>query len=193
MADISENKVNEELGKVGVIVNDIFDLVNSNKPYPNAIPVLINLLKEGISNDVVKEGVIRALAVKEAKGKAGEILIEEYKKTPKDKIMLLWVIGNTMEVVISENEIENILEIVQNKSNGMSRQMFVSALGKVKSDKVEQVLMSLLEDEELAPFALDALGKLKSKRAKNKISDMLNNKNPLIRKEALKALKKISQ
>lgn len=192
MAVIDTNRVQEELGKVGVVVEDVFDLVNSNKPYPNAIPVLINLLREGISHDGVKEGVIRALAVKEAQGKAGKALIEEYKRTPKDKMMLLWAIGSTMEVVISENDIDDILGIVQNKSNGMSRQMFVAALGKVKSDKAEQVLMNLLDDEEVAPHALEALGRLKSKRAKDKISEMLNHKKPLIRKEAQKALKKIN-
>ncbi len=190
MAVLDTNRVQEELGKVGVQIEDIFDLVNTKEPYPKAIPVLLNLLSE-VSHDGVKEGIIRALAVKEAKGVAGKVLIKEYKKTPKDKSLLLWAIGNTMEVVISDDDIEDVLEIVADKENGISRQMFTVALGKVKSDRVEQALISLLDDDEISPHVLDALGRLKSQKAKSKISELTNHQKPLIRKEAQKALKKI--
>ena len=190
MAILDANRVQEELRKVGIQIDDIFDLVNTKEPYSKAVPVLLSLLSE-VSHDGVKEGIIRALAVKEAKGVAGKALIKEYKKTPKDKSLLLWAIGNTMEVVISENDIDDVLEIVTDKENGMSRQMFTVALGKVKSDKVEQALISLLDDDEISPHVLDALGRLKSQKAKPKISELTNHQKPLIRKEARKALKKI--
>lgn len=190
MAVLDANRVREELGKVDIQIDDIFDLVNTKKPYPKAIPILLNLLSE-VSHDGVKEGIIRALAVKEAKGVAGKALIKEYKKTSKDKSLLLWTIGNTMEVVISDDDIDDVLDIVADKENGISRQMFTVALGKMKSDRVEQALISLLDDDEISPHVLDALGKLKSQKAKSKISELTNHQKPLIRKEAQKALKKI--
>ena len=190
MAVLDANRVQEKLGKIGIQINDIFDLVNTKEPYPKAIPVLLNLLSE-VSYDGIKEGIIRALAVKESKGVAGKALIEEYKKTPKDKSLLLWAIGNTMEVVISDDDIDDILEIVTDKENGISRQMFTVALGKVKSDRAEQALINLLDDDEISPHALDALGRLKSQKAKSKINELINHQKPLIRKEAQKALKKI--
>ena len=190
MAVLDTNRVREELRKVDIQIDDIFDLVNMKKPYPRAIPVLLHLLSE-VSHDGVKEGIIRALAVKEAKGVAGKALIKEYKKTSKDKSLLLWAMGNTMEVVISDDDIDDVLEIVADKENGISRQMFAAALGKVKSDRVEQALIGLLDDEEISPHVLDALGKLKSQKAKSKISELTNHQKPLIRKEAQKALKKI--
>lgn len=184
-------RIKKELQTVGIYVNDIYDLVNTTEPYPKAIPILVNLLKEGLTHDGVKEGVIRALAVKEARGIAGPILIKEYYKIPKDKMLLRWAVGNTMEVVITENELESVLKIVNNKENGMSRQMFVVALGKVKSESAELTLIDLLSDDEVAAHALEVLGTLKSKKAKNKIVELLNHPKPLIRKEAQKALKKI--
>lgn len=189
-AVLDANRVQEELGKIGVQIDDIFDLVNTKEPYPKAVPVLLNLLSE-VSHDGIKEGIIRALAVKEAKGVAGKSLIKEYKKTPKDKSLLLWAIGNTMEVVISDDDIDDVLEIVADKENGISRQMFTVALGKVKSERSEQALISLLDDDEISPHVLDALGRLKSKKAKSKINELTNHQKPLIRKEAQKALKKI--
>ena len=48
----------------------------------------------------------------------------------------------------------------------MSRQMFALALGKVPSEKSENALIQVLDDDEIAPHALEALGKLKSKKAR---------------------------
>ena len=74
-----EEKIREELSKVRIFVNSIYDLVNTKKPYPEAISVLIDLLeKNDISNRRIREGIVRSLTVKEAKGKANSILIAEY-------------------------------------------------------------------------------------------------------------------
>lgn len=187
-----EDKVRSELQKAGIEVDGIYDLVNTSDAYPKAIPVLLNLLKtDALVDDRIKEGVIRALAVKEAKGLANNVLLEEFYKIPKEKMLLRWVIGSTMEVITTENEVDEIIKIVRDKSNGMSRQLFVEALGKIKSEKIENVLIELLEDEEVVPHALNALGKLKSKQAKPYINQLLHHKNSLFRKEAQKALKKI--
>lgn len=192
MITISEvETVKTELSKVGVLIDDIYDLVNTKEPYPIAIPVLLNLLKNGIEHIGIREGIIRALAVKEAIGVANPVLFEEYNKTPKDKMLLKWAIGNTVYTTITEDYIEKVIAIVKDKSNGMSRQMFVLALGKIKSTDTENVLIELLDDNEVCPHALDALGRLKSTKAIGKITSLLTHSNSLIKKEALKALKKI--
>jgi HEAT repeat protein len=189
--EVEANKIKTELAKVGISVNDIYDLVNTDKSYPAAVPVLLNLLQEGIEHIGIKEGIIRALAVKEAIGKASPILVAEYNRTPKDKMPLRWAIGNTIYITITKNDVESILPIIQDKTNGMSRQMFVAALGKVESEKAEDVLISLLDDEEVTPHALEALGRMNSKKAKDKISMLTRHHKALIRKEAKKALKEI--
>jgi HEAT repeat protein len=189
---LTNDELVKEIKKTGLIIKDIYDLVNSKKPYPLAIPILLRALEQGIEDKALKEGVIRALAVKEAKGKGG-ILLEEFKKIPKNDMILLWTIGNTIEVIISENDVDDVITIVKNKENGMSRKMFVLALGKIKLDKVERLLIDLLDDNVVSSHAIAALGKLKSQKAKSKIALMINDKNLLIRKEAQKALKKITK
>ena len=187
---VNENKIRYELHRVGITIDSIYDLVNSAKPYPQGIPILIKFLKMGIPDDNVKEGVIRSLAVKEAKGLAGSALIEEFNRIPKDKMDLRWVIGNAIEVVITDNEVESVTEIVKDKTNGLSRQMFILALGKFPSKETEQVLIELLDDEEVVLHAFTALTKIKSNRGKGKMKKYLTHSNPLIRKTAQKALKK---
>ena len=180
-----------ELADNGIIISNVYDLVNTTESYPDAVPILLKYLTK-VNHDKNKEGIVRALAVKEARGKASPILIAEYNRTPKDKMDLRWVIGNTVFTTFTEDDVESILPIVQDKTNGMSRDMFVEALGKTRSAMVENVLISLLDDEEVLPAALKALRRMKSKNAKEKISTLTRHPDTLIRKEAQKTLKKIS-
>lgn len=186
-----EKPLVEDLKKAGLNITSSWDLVNTTSSYKPAIPILLEHLSKPyhLKN---KEGIVRALAVKEAIGKAGPVLIAEYNRTLKDNTLLRWAIGNTIYTTITENDVESILSIVQDKTNGMSRQMFVAALGKVESEKAENVLINLLDDEEITPHALEALGRMKSSKAREKITMLTNHPKALIRKEALKALKKVS-
>ena len=186
-------KVKKALVDVGIEINDIYDLVNSSKPYPKAVPVLIDLLEKEISHNGIKEGIIRALAVKEAKGKANKVLLELVKNTSRDNSMLLWTIGNTMEVIIMEEDISDIVEIVSNPDHGLARQMFISALGKIESIYAEEVLISLLDDKQVLLHVIDALGKMKSKKALPIIEGYANNAKGIIKKEAIKAAKRINK
>lgn len=64
-----------ELANKNIIISDVYDLVNTAESYPDAIPILIKYLTK-VNHDKNKEGIVRALAVKEARGKASPILIE---------------------------------------------------------------------------------------------------------------------
>lgn len=186
-----ETKLVQDLNSSGLNISSVWDLVNTKDKYSNAIPILLEHSTKNYS-DRNKEGIIRALAVKEAIGSTSQVLIGEYNRLPQDKIVLRWAIGNTIYTTITENDVESILPIVKDKTNGISRQMFVAALGKMKSEKVESVLINLLEDEEVTSQALGALGRMKSKKAKDKILILTHHPEALVRKEALKALKKVS-
>ena len=156
-----EKSLIEDLLKKGFNVKSSWDLVNTKLSYKEAIPVLVkHLLKPyHIKN---KEGIIRALAVKEAKGVACRAIVDEYNKTPKDDSNYRWTFGNTMAVIMTADYIDDVIAIVKDESNGESRHMFVRALGNTKSPK-----------------------------AKEPLQQLLNDKSEVIRKEAQKALKKI--
>jgi HEAT repeat protein len=186
-------RVKDALAKSGVEIDDVYDLVNRKVEYSKAIPVLIDLLENGIGDEVVREGVIRALAVKRAKGLAGPILIREFHRTPKEASLLRWAIGNSMEAVMTDDCTDAVIEIVQRVDNGAAREMFVLALAKVKNERAEQTLINLLEDEEVAAHAALALGKLKSAKAKKALHRLLDHPKPLIRQEAKKALGRIGK
>ena len=153
-----------ELADIGIIVNSIWDLVNTKTKYPEAIPILMKYLPlvNYIRN---KEGIVRALSVKEAKGLILPLMIKEYMQLTKDKENLRWLIGNAVNATITKEEVELIFPIVLNKGNGLSRQMFVSALGKINTEKVREILKQLLNDDDkvISEEAQKALKKLEKK------------------------------
>jgi len=180
----------DELKSVGLTIFSIWDLVNTKEPYPEAIDILIKHVSKQY-HDKNREGIFRALAVKEARGKANTPLLVEYNKIPIEKNNLRWVIGNTIYVIITPKDIQNILQIVEDKANGLSRSRFVSALGKMQSEKAEYALIKLLDDNEMILNALQALVRMKSKKSKEKILLLLDNPDILVKKEAQRALKKL--
>jgi HEAT repeats len=137
----------DELSAIGIQIITIWDLVNTKAKYANAIPILLKHLPLDYS-DKIKEGIIRSLTVVEAKGVAVPILVNEYEKLSKDKENLRWVIGNAINITITKDYIDKILPIVQDEENGMSRQMFVAALGKIKSEKSKEALLRLVNDDD---------------------------------------------
>jgi hypothetical protein len=140
-------ELTDELAEVGIKISNIYDLVNTKTKYPKAIPILIKHLQIRYS-DKVKEGIVRALTVREAKGLVVPLLLKEYLQLANDKKDLKWVIGNAVNVTITKSEVADIFPIVLNKENGISRQMFVAALGKIKGENVKDVLNRLVNDDD---------------------------------------------
>lgn len=154
----------EELLVVGIGIESIWDFVNTADSYPEAIPILVKHLSIPYHRKN-KEGIVRALAVKEAKGIASRAIMEEYDRTPKDEDNLRWVLGNTMSVIATEKDLDGLVEIVLNESNGDSRQMFVRALARLKSQDAFDVLTKLM-DSESALIASEAAKAVKMRSQK---------------------------
>jgi hypothetical protein len=151
----------DDLRKLGFNFSSPWDLVNIKSKYKTAIPILIEHLAKPylIKN---KEGIARALAVKEAKGIACNAVLHEYNNTPKYESNFRWVLGNTMAVIITPEYVDDVIEIVQDEKNNESRQMFVAALGNIKTSRVRDVLQKLMNDNSniIKKEALKALNKL---------------------------------
>src|ERR1700761_7588061 len=99
-ADVEKPMV-EDIRNAGIKISSIYDLVNTSNKYHEAIPVLIKYIRERIiSEPIVKSGIIRALTVKEAKGLANKVLLDEYYKISSTKNFLdddlKWTIGNAI-------------------------------------------------------------------------------------------------
>lgn len=111
-----ETPLREELHALGYPVKWVWDFVNTAQSYPNAIPVLIDHLRRPYS-DAVREGIARALAVREARGLAGGPIVETLREEGLGK-QLRWALANTLTVVAdraNRDGIKEILAIEENK------------------------------------------------------------------------------
>jgi hypothetical protein len=186
----------EDLRRAGFHVRTLDDLRRSRKVYLAAIPILLHWLPRVHSTNEkellhVKESIVRCLTVPWAKGIAAPQLIDEFFKAPKEAESFRWAVGNALEVIADDSVADQIIEIASDRSNGTARQMFVLALSKLKHPRSISVLMELLNDEQVAGHAVQALGNLKALEAKSAIEKMLKHPKAWVRKSASSALKKI--
>lgn len=135
----------DELREAGTVA-DVWDLVNTSASYPKAIPILVKHLGKSYHRRN-RSGIVRALAVREAKGIANRAIVEEYRKASKEDFHFSWLFGNTMSVIVTNDDLDELIEIVTDESNGESRTGFIDALAKIKSPKVIEVLHQLESDK----------------------------------------------
>ncbi|MBM3235948.1 HEAT repeat domain-containing protein [Candidatus Poribacteria bacterium] len=180
------------LQKVGIEVHSVYDLVNTSQSYEAAIPVLLKLLPE-VKEEVIKEGIVRALTVKEARCLASRPLLNEFKLANLSQVNLKWAIGNALSMVAADDVFEELVELAKDKKHVQAREMLILALTNMKNPRAVDVLIEFLKDEEVAGHAIMALGKLKATKAEKAIEPFLGHQKTWIRKEASKALAKIKK
>jgi len=85
-----------DLAKVGSEVGSVWDLVNTNMSYPAAIPILLDHLRRPY-HERIRNGIIRALTVKEAKGVASDDILDELQRETDEENR--WALANALTVV----------------------------------------------------------------------------------------------
>ena len=192
------------LASAGYPVADVWELVNTRQSCPEALPVLLAWLKDVDSQTISRqtadvEGVVRALAVREARGVAAPQLVHLFRLaynaigTRNRWISLGWAIGNTLAVVANDAVADGMLELATDRRYGKTREMVVLGLGRLNRERVEQTLIDLVLDEEVAGHAIAAVRSLGSRRAAPVFAAMLDHPKPWIRKEAKQALAKLDR
>ncbi len=110
-----EAPLREALHALGYPVKWVWDFVNTAQSYPDAIPVLIDHLRQPYS-DAVREGIARALAVREARGLAGGAIVETLREEGLGK-QLRWALANTLTVVADRTSREGIKSVLAMEKN----------------------------------------------------------------------------
>ena len=98
-----------DLAKAGFTVGSVWDLVNTTDNYTAAIPVLLDHLKCSY-HERIRNGIIRALTVKEARGIAGGDVLRELLHEKNDENR--WALANALTVVGDKNQVTTIEALV---------------------------------------------------------------------------------
>jgi len=189
-----DRKVVEALRFAAIRVDSVHDLVNSRAPHAGAIPTLIRMLHE-VRHPRIREEIARALAVKEARDVAGE-LVQVFRSMPAEtgpEMSAKWAVGNALAVTGSDAIVEDVVEILRDPRHGWSRAMLPLALAPAKKKRAVAVtaLVESLSDDHLACQAADALARLKASEAIAPLRGLTAHNNKEIQKAARKALQRL--
>ena len=88
-----------DLVAVGINVESIWDLVNTKSAYPAAIPILSEYLQR-VKHPRLREGIARALTVREARGAGGHVVLTELQRsTEQSPHAVRWALANALTVI----------------------------------------------------------------------------------------------
>jgi HEAT repeat protein len=188
----------DELRAVGLEVESVWDLVKMRRSYPAAVPVLLEWLErietEGgyAPRARFREGLVRALTVKEARGVAGPAMIREFHR-PGMNDYYRWAAANALSVVAGPEDFEAVAEIACDRDHGSWRAPAVEALARTGDPRAVDLLLELLEDETVETNAVRALGALRARQARPAIEPFLEHRDAWVRNEAKKAIAKMDR
>lgn len=179
MLDRDQAALVQELRDVGVHVamnnipgqeyagppNSVWDLVNSSISYPEAIPVLIRHM--GIEHHPrIQEGIVRALAVVEARDVATERLIEEFVSIDDPDSNYKWAVGLALATTTTPKTATKVAALALDKSHGKSRSQLPLGLVNGNLEESCEYLQQMLEDPVTKANAQKAIKQLERKHKK---------------------------
>lgn len=119
----------KELKSVDIDITSVWELVNTSDSYVPAIPILLRHLRL-VYSDAVKDGIARALTVKEARDfSAGSIILNELIScSEKDFPRAKWAMANALTVVASPADVDGIISLIKTNKNFIGRDELVKYL-----------------------------------------------------------------
>lgn len=112
---LEETPLRNELHRLGYPVKWVWDFVNTAQSYPDAIPVLVDHLQRPYS-DEVREGIARSLAVREARGEAGDAIVAVLREGGLGD-QLRWALANTLTIVADRSNRDAIKALLDTETN----------------------------------------------------------------------------
>lgn len=151
---VAEQPIVADLHAVDIDVESVWDLVNTSKPYPDALPVLLSHLERGGYPDRVMEGLARALAVKPAAA-MWERLRALYEEAvgPDEREGL----ATALAASASAARVDDLVDLVREERYGESRVHFVGAILQVGGTRGRAVVEGLRTDPALGAEAAAVL------------------------------------
>ena len=141
----AEGPIVEELAVAGIHVRSVWDLVTTRKTPAAALPVLLAHLQKHYA-PAIREGIARALAVRESRF-AWNTLAEFFKKEQEPRV------HEALAIAVAESAdnsvLDDIIELVQDRSNGDDRVHLLGALKRSKDSKALTAILSLAKDPAL--------------------------------------------
>ena len=164
MAKVEQPLV-DDLHAAGFFVKSVWDLVNTRSPYPRALPILLDHLQRPYP-DKVREGIARAMAVRESKF-AWQTLLRlfraEFSTNPNGFKGALAV---AMSAAADDEVMSDVIELLQQPRHGECRIYFVETLKRSKLANARAALEAGRQDPQLVREIQRVLDRPKRRKPK---------------------------
>lgn len=182
----------EDLSSAGFSVSTLAELRQKGVGNRRAVPILAAWLPR-VDYPPLKRDIIATLGSPWAKPDAAAPLVEMFRQEHPDrdpKAGARWELGDALQRVADESVLDDLIAIAQDTRFGSERGLAVAALGNMgrARERVVPVLADLLDDAEVAGYAIVGLGKLRAVEARPLIEPFLNHTEVWVRNEAKMAL-----
>ncbi|RXD97832.1 hypothetical protein, partial [Xanthomonas perforans] len=164
----AEEPLVQALESAGCPVKSVWDLVNTTKPYPEAIPVLVDHLRADYPSRI-KEGIIRALAVPDSRP-YWSVLVDLLDTAPRSPDNLRWAAACALSGAADESVIDDVIRIIKDDNLGFDRAPLLTAVARSKDAKAQMLLHELRDHPVLGKEVkkMRRVGRLKTSAGKTK-------------------------
>jgi HEAT repeats len=193
----------DELAAAGFSVDSAGELPRRYTDYRAAVPILLRSLPTA-RYLALAEDIVRVLSVPFARAQALPVFLVLFREPPQVEDPMLppdsptsaqehlrWVIGNGLGIFAGPDVADELLELAGRRDLGEARTQVVLALPKAKDSRVPRLLLDLLDDPTVAAFAAEALGKMKTTEARERLRELVSHPDKNVRDQAKKALRRI--
>ena len=134
-----------ELRSVGWDVSSVWDLVNIDEAYPEALPVLVRHLARPYP-PAIRDGIARALAVRNALF-AWDNLREQY-VAEQDKLAKQGFAA-ALAAMVDRDHLDELLALLRDRRHGTSRGILLRGLQRLRDARARAALEELADDPDL--------------------------------------------
>ena len=157
----------------GVHVASVWDLVNTEGSYPEAIPILLDHLRRSYP-ERVREGIARALAVPDAR-KGWPILLQAFSEEQDSTTLgVKWALALALGASGTDAELDDVLPLLGDTSLGRNRVPLLSILRRSRDPRSRATLQQLADDEAIGGEARKILAKVEKAASKRITSKRVN-------------------
>jgi HEAT repeat protein len=160
----------EEMRAAGADVNNVWDLINTDKKHPELVPILLAHLDKDYP-DRVREGIARALSTVREARTGWDQLVRAYRKDPSPTDWVLgvsqvkWALHLAIATAADVSVLDELIQLAADRRHGRHRSFFVDALAAIDDPRAQAALEELKDDPDLSEGYL-RLSKKNARRRK---------------------------
>lgn len=145
----AEAPVVADLRAAGVAVNSVWDLGNSRKPRPKAVPILFEHFTRDYPPEL-REMIARALADRETRLRWND-LITLYRAETESRVKD--GLAATIMSIVTPHLLDDVIALASDPTNGESRIFLVHGISRLRDPRAQEALTAFGSDPVLGPEA----------------------------------------